>query len=155
MLSFWHWLILGVVLAAAEAVLPGIFLIWLGVAALATGLILLPLQPLLLLSGVPWQAQLALFAVLSVVSVLVGYRVDQKSGKPRSHPFLNRRGHRHIGKELVLIRPIEAGSKGQVSIGDTIWLVAGPETPTGARVRVTDVRGATLVVEPADHGADG
>ena len=150
MLSFWHWLILGVALAALEAVLPGIFLIWLGIAAIATGLILLPLPPLLLLPAIPWQAQVAIFAVLSVVSVLIGVRFDQKSRKKLSGSFLNRRGHRHVGKELVLDTAIMGGAKGQVSIGDTVWHVTGPDLPSGARVRVTGVEGAALVVEPAN-----
>ena len=148
MIGFWHWLVLGVVLVSLEAVLPGVFLVWLGLAALATGLILLPLPPLLLLPEIPWEAQLALFAVLSVALVLVGVRLDKKSRRLRGASVLNRRGHRHIGKELVLEAPITGGSKGKVSIGDTIWHVTGPALASGTQVRVTGVDGAVLVVEP-------
>ena len=35
----WGWLVAGVILAAAEIVVPGVFLIWLAGAAMVTGLI--------------------------------------------------------------------------------------------------------------------
>ena len=55
----------------------------------------------------------------------------------------------------MLSSPIKAGAKGQVSIGDTVWPVAGPEMPAGARVRVTDAQGTALVVEPVGGSTDG
>ncbi len=155
MIGFWHWLILGIVLVSLEAVIPGVLLVWLGLAALLTGLILLPLPSVLVLTEIPWQGQLTLFAVLSVVSVLVGVRFEKKSRRKGGGSILNRRGHRHVGKELVLNTDITGGSKGQVSIGDTVWHVTGPALPSGTRVRVTSVEGAVLVVEPIEDQPAG
>ena len=36
-LQFWHWWILGALLAAVEALAPGMFFIWFGAAALIVG----------------------------------------------------------------------------------------------------------------------
>ncbi|HVM83949.1 MAG TPA: NfeD family protein, partial [Candidatus Binatia bacterium] len=63
-LEFWHWLILALVLAGVEMLTPGFFAIWLGGAALITGLLVL------VVPGMSWEGQLVLFAVLAVVSVL-------------------------------------------------------------------------------------
>ena len=60
-LGAWNWLIGGFVLMALELLAPGMFLFWLGLAALLTGLIDFALQP-------SWQIQLVLFALLSVAA---------------------------------------------------------------------------------------
>ena len=63
----WAWLSLGVLLAAAEIVAPGFFLIWIGAAAIVTGVVawVVPLS-------VPLQ--LGIFAVLSFVALYGGRR---------------------------------------------------------------------------------
>jgi membrane protein implicated in regulation of membrane protease activity len=40
-----------------------------------------------------------------------------------------------------------AHGRGRVRIGDTLWLVEGPDAPAGAQVRVTAAEGAVLQVE--------
>ena len=40
------------------------------------------------------------------------------------------------------------GGHGKVQVGDSTWLVSGPDAPTGARVRVIGVHGSVLAVEP-------
>ena len=35
--SVWHWLVLGFVLLIAETLVPGVFLLWWGLAAIAGG----------------------------------------------------------------------------------------------------------------------
>jgi len=39
--------------------------------------------------------------------------------------------------------------RGKVRIGDTLWMVEGPDAPAGAEVRVTAAKGAVLRVERA------
>jgi membrane protein implicated in regulation of membrane protease activity len=55
--AHYHWLAIGVLLAAAEMAIPGVFLIWLAAAALITGALtwFLPI-------GLP--VQIVIFAVL-------------------------------------------------------------------------------------------
>ena len=63
---WWHWMVLGLFLAALELVSPGsFFIIFFGVAALLVGLL-----DLWGLAGPVW-VQWLIFAILSVVSLLV------------------------------------------------------------------------------------
>ena len=39
-LEFWHWLVLGVVLATIEIFAPGVFFLWLGISAGIVGILL-------------------------------------------------------------------------------------------------------------------
>ncbi|UXN74809.1 NfeD family protein [Devosia sp. A8/3-2] len=62
-------------------------------------------------------------------------------------PYLNRRADRYIGREAVLEQPI-IGGFGRIVLGDSVWRVAGPDLPAGARVRIVGSDGAVLKVEP-------
>jgi hypothetical protein len=138
----WIWLAGGILLCAAEALAPGVFLIWIGVAAAATGLVLFA-------APLAFEWQLLLFAALVGLAVASGRRIYLRAARPKDQPFLNRRAEGLAGRLVVLIDPIENGA-GQARIDDTIWRVSGPDMPAGARVRVTGVAGAGLLrVEPA------
>jgi membrane protein implicated in regulation of membrane protease activity len=141
--DYWHWWILALALIIAETVLPGSFLLWMGVSALVLGL-LAWLAP-----GMGWETQVMLFAVLSLVSI-VGWRMWQRRHPDVSdQPTLNRRGEQYIGRVFVLETPIENGF-GKVRVGDSLWRVKGADAPAGMRVKVADVDGVVLVVEPSD-----
>ncbi|GEP09725.1 NfeD family protein [Methylobacterium gnaphalii] len=129
----WGWILAGLLLMGGELLLPGIFLVWLGLAAFVTGLVEAAVD-------LPWQAQLPLFAVLSAITVTMATRLTS------AHvPMLNLGAHRLVGRELVLETPIVAGS-GRARVDDTLWRVAGPDLPAGSRVRVTGVEGTVLTV---------
>ena len=136
----WAWIILGVVLVGLELTAPGVFLVWLGLAAIATGLIDAALS-------LSWQVATLIFAALSVVAVLVGRSLSrpmvQKEGADAP---LNRRGEALVGRVFTLDQPMSAG-EGRVRVGDSFWRVTGPDAPVGANVRVVRVEGTTLVVE--------
>jgi membrane protein implicated in regulation of membrane protease activity len=53
-----------------------------------------------------------------------------------------------IGRVFTLEKPIIDGA-GTVRIDDTVWRVAGPDTPAGSRVRIVRADGASLTVAPA------
>lgn len=138
----WTWLIVAVALAALEMVVPGILLIWLAGAALLVAVIdfLLPLS---------WQAEVALFAVLSVLFAYTGYRwSNQPSQQTSDKPNLNMRGQSYVGRTFVVAEPIQNG-RGKVKVGDTLWAVSGSDAEVGVSVRVIGVDGTMLVVEPA------
>lgn len=140
-LTWWHWWILAVALAAVETVLPGAVVIWFGVAALVVGL-------LMLIMPVPWQLQFVLFGVLGVVALLLWRKYRRPESESSDQPTLNQRGVNYIGQVFTLVEPIAQGT-GKVQVGDTVWLAQGGDAPLGARVRVTGVNGAVLKVEPA------
>ncbi|WP_296575098.1 NfeD family protein [Phreatobacter sp.] len=136
----WSWIAFAAVLMAAEILVPGYFLIWLGAAAALTGM------TFLVMPG-PWQIQLLVFAVLSLLCLFGWVKVMKATnGTTSDKPDLNRRLEALIGNEFVLEEPIQAG-RGRVRIADSVWLVTGPDLATGARVRVTAFQGAVLVVE--------
>ena len=134
----WNWWVAGLILLGLEIAAPGFVLIWFGIAALVVGTVAL-------LVDWPWQAEIALFAVLSVIATVLGRRYFLKSGEEEGDPDLNERARRHVGRHLVLDTPIEQGN-GRVRIADTMWRVTGPDLPAGSRVRVTGVRGTVLEV---------
>ena len=141
-LGTWNWLIFGFILMALELAAPGVFMFWLGLAALLVGLLSFAFNP-------SWQAQLLMFAVFSVAAVPLWRRFALKSNAASlSNPFLNKRTDALVGREFTLEKPIVDGS-GTVRIDDTIWRVAGPDAPAGSRVRVVRADGASLTVAVA------
>ena len=136
----WSWIVLGLVLMGLELVAPGVFLIWLGLAALLTGLLDAAL-------GLSWQATLLVFAALSVAAVVGGRLLTRaRDEEDTARPPLNRRGYALVGRVFTLDAAIVEGS-GRIRVDDSSWRVVGPDAPAGARVRVVRVDGATLVVE--------
>jgi inner membrane protein len=141
-LGTWNWLIFGFILMALELAAPGVFLFWLGLAALLVGLVSFAITP-------SWQTQLLMFAVFAAAAV-PAWRHLAKSAteESKSNPFLNRRTEALIGRVFTLEKPIIDGT-GTVRIDDTIWRVAGPDTPAGSRVKVIAADGASLTVAAA------
>jgi membrane protein implicated in regulation of membrane protease activity len=140
-LDWWHWMVLAVLLAAAETLIPGAVIIWFAVSAGIIGL-------LMVVVDIPWQYQLIGFGLLGLAALLLYRTYRKKNPGTFEQPNLNQRGLQYVGSELVLIEPIEQGS-GKAKLGDGVWKVSGPELPAGARVRVTGANGTILTVIPA------
>jgi inner membrane protein len=138
----WSWIVLGAILLGLELAVPGVFLMWLGLAAVLVGLISFVVDW-------GWQAQGIAFALFALASVLLWRRVARTSGAPSDSPFLNRRTQGMVGRVFTLEKPI-ANGVGVVRVDDTTWRVNGPDRPAGSRVRVVEADGAILTVEAAD-----
>ncbi|KAF1705648.1 NfeD family protein [Pseudoxanthomonas suwonensis] len=136
------WAVLALVLIAAETLAPGAFLLWMGFAAAAMLLLVL------LLPGIPLLAQVALFVVLSFVSIQVYRRWFRGRGRQSDRPLLNRRAEQNIGLVVPLDQAIVAG-RGRIKVGDAFWTVEGPDLPAGTLVRVVAVDGMVLKVQQA------
>ncbi|WP_028033181.1 NfeD family protein [Chelativorans sp. J32] len=142
----WNWMLLGFVLLVLEIVLPGVFLLWIGIAAILTGALSLQLWDVSLWT---WQVQVLVFLALSLISAYVGKRVtDARRDEETDEPLLNRRADQLVGRTAVLEEPILDGY-GRIRLGDTTWRVAGPDLPAGTRVRVISAKGGELQVEAA------
>ena len=140
----WLWLIGGVVLLIAELIAPGYFLMFIGAAAIATGLLslILPLSVAL---------EFALFAMLAVVISRVGGRHAYSYKYEHStDPFLNNRVARLLGETVVVVEAVDANG-GRVRVGDSVWSARGGPAAVGDRVQIVDVTGNCLKVEPLDH----
>ena len=141
-LGTWNWLIFGFILMALELLAPGVFMFWLGLAALMVGLLSFAINP-------SWQTQLLMFAIFAIAAVPAWRYFARSSGSSnQGSPFLNNRTKALVGREFTLEKPIVDGS-GTVRIDDTIWRVAGPDAPAGSRVRVVQADGASLTVAVA------
>src|ERR1700761_7906076 len=130
-LGTWNWLIFGVILMALELIAPGVFLFWLGLAALLVGLLSFAFDP-------SWQSQILMFAIFAAAAVPLWRRVARNhAAVSRSHPFLNKRADGLVGRLFRWETPIIDGC-GTVGIDDPVWRVAGPDPPAGSRVRIVE-----------------
>ncbi len=152
----WSWIVFGLVLLGIELIAPGGIFVWLGAAAVATGLItMVPpmgLFGMLVPFGLP--TQFAIFGVLSIVALVGWIRMRRKIQPETDSPFLNDRAGRFVGKEGFLSEPIR-GERGRMEIGESVWRVTGPDLPAGHRVRVIGYKGTLLEVESAETDRTG
>jgi len=135
----WSWVALGLVLAIAELVAPGYFMIWIAAAALLTGVATAAL-PLTL------TAQVLLFAVLAALAMALGRRWLARNPIVSADPMLNDRGGQLIGQTALVTHAIDGGS-GRVKHGDSEWMARGPDAQPGTRMRIVGHDGTVLVVE--------
>jgi membrane protein implicated in regulation of membrane protease activity len=137
--THWFWLSLGLLLGVAEMVAPGFFLMWLGLAALIVGGLdyFLPITV---------AYQVAMFAILSVLTVFAGKKFLQKNPIETEDAQLNDRGARLTGEIVTVVEAITNGN-GRVKVGDSVWSARGVDAAIGSRVRVTGADGAVLLVE--------
>ncbi|MCJ8519535.1 membrane protein implicated in regulation of membrane protease activity [Pseudorhizobium tarimense] len=140
----WSWWIFGIVLLAAELLAPGVFLVWIGLAAIIIGALSLLLWEAAFWA---WQLQLVLFAGLAIVLAFAGRRFYSDKGES-DQPLLNRRGESLVGRTATLHEPIREG-RGRIHLDDTWWPVIGPDLPAGTRVRVISAEGRDVRVEAA------
>ena len=135
----WLWLIGGVVLLIAEVIAPGFFLVFVGAAAMATGLFTV-------LFGLGPAAQLALFAIYAVIAVMIGRRFYANRTADSTDPLLNDRAARLVGRSVTVVEAVDEQS-GRVRVGDSEWSARGGPAAAGTRVRITGVEGNCLTVE--------
>jgi hypothetical protein len=132
------WLVAGLVLLILEILAPGVFMMWLGMAAIATGLVAL-------LADMAFGTQVGVFAVFAAIGIIVGLRLRQA---PK--PQVNTQVSGVVGRTAVALA--FNGREGRVRLGDSDWsarLAHGVATPEpGTRLRVDGVDGTILVVRP-------
>ena len=141
------WAVAGLILCAAEMLAPGVFLLWIGLAACGTG-------AASAIFGLGWHAQLGTFVVLALALVgLVALRLRRRP----PHDPVNAPSAGLIGATCHALA-FKAG-EGRVNFRDGTWpaRVADASAPAeGEVMRVVGLDGTTLLVartEPADHSA--
>jgi membrane protein implicated in regulation of membrane protease activity len=135
----WLWLIGGVVLLIAEVIAPGFFLVFIGAAAMATGVFAL-------LFDLGTSSQLALFALYAVLALMIGRRFYANANADSSDPLLNDRSGQLVGKVVTVVTAIDHQG-GRVRVGDSEWNARGGPAAPGDRVRITGIDGNCLKVE--------
>jgi inner membrane protein len=139
-LGVWDWFIAGGLLLVLEVLAPGVFMLWLGLAALLVGIISLFIDW-------SWQAQFVAFAAFAVAAIPLWRRLARQVEAATDQPFLNRRNEGFVGRIFTLEKPIVDGT-GTMGIDDTVWRITGADVPAGSRVKVTRIDGTALHVEP-------
>ncbi len=134
----WVWGIVGIALLILEVLAPGFFLVFLGAAAIATGLFTLMFD----LGIAP---QLVLFVIYTVLAVLIGKRWYGEPDTPNALGGLNDPAKRLVGKTATVVDPIDEHG-GRVKLGDSEWSARGGPAATGDRVEIVNVEGNCLLV---------
>ncbi len=102
--TYWIWLIIGLALASLELVVPGVYLIWMAMAALAVAV-------LAFVSGPPARAcRSSPWVSLSLIFVFSARRWLRERPIVSSDPLLNNRGGRMVGQTALVTQAIENGS---------------------------------------------
>lgn len=136
----WWWAIGGLLLLVAEMVAPGFFLVFIGAAAIATGLFTLLFD----LGAAP---QLILFVLYTGLAVMIGKRwYGEPNGGDQRHA-INEPAKRLVGRTVTVTVDVDDHG-GRVRVGDGEWNARGGPAATGERVTVTAVEGNCLIVEP-------
>jgi membrane protein implicated in regulation of membrane protease activity len=139
-LGHWNWFFLGLILFVLETMVPGVHLLWFGLAAIIVG-------GIATMTDISWQWQVILFGLIAILTVFLVRRFARPDIVASDEPDLNIRGQQYVGRIVKVEEPI-TGGRGRVRVGDTVWVAEGPDMPKGASARVMGARGTVLKVEP-------
>ena len=132
------WIVIGLVLAALEMVVPGLVIIWFGVGAVLAGITALLIDNPYVHYGA--------FLIFSGLGVFLAQWIGRKITRPEPEPV---GALRYGGAVGLVIQDILPPGYGRVKITGEEWLAEAEVTiPAGSKVRVLKVDGTRLVVEP-------
>ena len=142
--SYWHWIVFGVVLAGVEIFVPSFYMIWLGASAIVVGLLTLFLP-------IPFVVQLSLWGLLSVACLVIWFKFVSpkmkdvtKSGMAKEALF---------GQLGTVLEYNASTSRGRLRfpaplLGEDEWaFICTESVAVGDKVSVTDTSGNDLIVK--------
>jgi hypothetical protein len=139
-----HWWALAVILVGIEMMMPTQYMLWPGLGAIITGL------ALLLVPGLPFVAQLVLFAALSGGLALTAHYWPKGSAEDDARVRLNQRTAGYVGRQAIVAEDF-AGARGVVLLDDSRWQAENIDgRPLSSRtvVEIIGSDGALLKVKP-------
>jgi membrane protein implicated in regulation of membrane protease activity len=140
---YWHWLLLGMVLIAAEMFVPSFTILWFGLGALLVGLVLL-------LIDMTFTMQLVLWAISSILFAVFWFKYFKQKMADKTTASSAR--ETVIGEFGQVIKIPTEGSRGKVRfvtpvLGDDEWdFISEDSVEIGDRVHISDISGNTLIV---------
>jgi inner membrane protein len=140
-LAWWHWMALGLVLVAVEIFVSTFFILWFGLGALLTGIVLviLPLS---------FTAQILLFTVSSVLMTFLWLRYFKNPDRTTS----GQAKKKALGARGLVTRAVTEMEEGEILfqrpvLGADRWpAVADEPIAAGEKAVVVDVLGQTLKI---------
>lgn len=136
----WHWLVLGFILLIAEIAMPGVFLLWWGLAAIVVAGIMKFFPDL------PLSSLAVIYAIIAMILSVIWWRYQHgKDQADQSNRALNQRNHAMIGSRGKVLEIAENGI-GRGAFGDTTWRIKGHGLSVNDIIEVTGVDGITLNV---------
>ncbi len=136
------WLVSAGLLAVGEMLTAGFFLLPFSVGAAAAGL--------LAIANVTVPLQVVTFVLVSVVSL---WMIQQFARKDVHGELIAVGAARYVGATAIVREPVSRFTTGAVKMGTEDWRATTDrevEIAPGTVVRVVEVRGTRLVVEPRD-----
>ncbi len=144
---FWQdwqlWIAVGLAFALAELVLPGIYLLWFGIAGVLTGL------SVGFVSYAELDMQFVRFAILAFLSVGIGVALTRRKSDVSVSTHIGTIDEAHIGKTVVLTEALENGV-GWAKLSDSLIKVQGPDLPIGTQVTLVEMQGTAFRVEAVE-----
>jgi membrane protein implicated in regulation of membrane protease activity len=149
--NYWHWLILGAALLLLELFGTAGLLLWTGIAALLTAVMVylfaLDIYAQWGLFALDIYAQWGLFAIFSIATTWYWLRLNQRDKPAAGSVVLNQRTQRCIGAQTTLLEDVQLGQS-RVRLDDTVWQVLCNEPlKAGTAVKVVAAEGTLLIVE--------
>jgi hypothetical protein len=138
---FWVWLAVGAIFLAAEVPTASGYLLWPAASAAAVAVLTLWL-------AITPPFQLIVFAILTIVTTVVGRRVLPRRA-PSEGPDISNRGSGLAGRFGKAVSPFAAG-QGRVFVDGAEWMAelepGQPAPEPGARIEVVAVHGGGRLV---------
>jgi len=135
-MRFEYWIVAALVLAIAEMVAPGTFLIFFAIGALVTAAATAFIGEL--------APQLGVFVAAAIVAALAGRSLYRR--------LLGRRQANALGQGPVgepgLVEEAIVNGRGKVRVRDIAWLAEGPDLAAGTPIVVVRRDGTLLKVKP-------
>ena len=146
----WHWFVLGILLILSELLLPAFAALWFGIAAIVVSLLFW------LFPSMSFTAQMVSWIVLSIACTVLWFKYIKPLSIDRTKAGLSREAT--IGQTGMVILNLEHD---MVKVRFQMPLLGSDEwdcrttapVNIGDRVRVTDLFGNQLVVQPHNNAA--
>lgn len=139
--SPWYWLIGGLIIAGLELLAAGVFLLWIGLGAMIVGLVLM------LMPGLPFAAQLLVFALSMLGSIGLGFYIQRRSGPVSAEQEVNQELAGMVGRRCEAATDFAAG-RGRIRVGDTTYGALGDDAiRAGDIVEIVSADAHAIAVE--------
>ena len=136
------WIILGLILLVGEIIIPGVFLLWFGLAALI-------LAGLCALFAIPLTLSWIIYGILAIILSYLWWKYQTKRDKTDTENInLNQRAQRLVG-QVGRVTQFDHGF-GRARFGDSTWKIQGENLVENDQVIVISTQGITLTVKKYD-----